>query len=250
MAAALLTAAIGAGASMYGANKAASTAKKAAAQQAKGIQQGIDDSSKFYTEGQNYLSPYVQSGQQYAKLMQDIQGLNGPEAQARALEMYRSSPSAALLGDVRGETFRRGMNTWAANGGANSGRAMEDLNRRMSDVTLNDYYQWQGLGKDMYGVGANAAGAAGNLAMARGRDILGARTGQGTATASGTAAAGLYNAAGAAGAGNYLANFAGKTDFSKMFNASPSPTSLSPYIPASPGMSGYAPTSGYPSGFF
>lgn len=216
MAASLIGAALGAGATIFGANKAASTAKSAARQQAKGIQQGIDDSAGFYDAAQNYLAPYTASGQRYADLMDNIVGLNGPGGQTEALGMYRGSPSAQLLNDVKGETFRRGMNTWSAAGGGNSGRAIEDLSRRMSDVTLNDYYQWQGLGKDMYGTGANAANASANLASNRGQQILGARTGQGTARASGTAASGLYSGAGLAGAGNLLGNFLGNkksTDF-------------------------------------
>lgn len=218
---------------IFGANTAANATKKAAAQQAKGIQQGITESEGYYNTGQNFLAPYVQSGQQEAKLLQDVQGLNGPEAQAAALAKYRTSPSATLLGDVRDETFRRGMNTWAAQGGANSGRAMEDITRRMSDVTLNDYYRWQDLGSNMYGIGANAAGAAGNLAAGRGRDILGARTGQGTAQGSGTAMGGLLTGAGIAGAGNVLANFMGKTDFSKMFNTGTPTTPTNNVYPGS-----------------
>ena len=214
----LIGALVGAGASIYSANKAASAAKKAAKQQAAGIQRGIDESAGLYETGQNYLSPYVESGQRYAGLMDDIVGIGDP---GNALETYRSSPSAALLEDVKGETMRRGMNTWAASGGANSGRAMEDLTRRMSDVTLQDYNNWRNFGQGIYGVGANAAGQASGLAMQRGRDILGARTGQGTATASGTAAGGLYNAAGMNAAGNYLANALGKTDFSQFFKTAP-----------------------------
>lgn len=241
LAAAVIPAVIGAGASIYGANKAASTAKSAARQQASGIERGIDESAGFYDEAQNYLAPYTASGEQYRGLMDDIVGLGGQEGSDRALAMYRGSPSAALLEDVKGETFRRGMNTFAASPqGANSGRTIEDLSRRMSDVTLNDYYQWQGLGKDIYGTGANAANASANLASNRGGQILGARTGQGTAQASGTAAAGLYNAAGMSGAGNYLANALGKTDFSQMFNSQ----SASPYM--MPGMSPSSITGRYP----
>lgn len=218
MAGSLLGPLIGAAGSIFGASKAASSAKKAAAQQAAGIEKGIGESEGLYTESQNFLRPYVESGGEYAGLMRDITGLGGQEGSDRALGMYRGSPSAALLDDVKGEVFRRGMNTFAASPqGANSGRTIEDLSRRLSDVTLNDYYKWQDLGKDMYGTGANAANAAANVAANRGQQILGARTGQGTALASGTAAGGLYDAAGTAGAANYLANALGRTDFSKYF---------------------------------
>ena len=216
--AAVIGGALGAGGSILGGQMAARGARDAARTQARGIDRGIEESAGHYTEAQNFLSPFATSGQRYGSLMDDIMGLNGPEAQARARQMYESNPSAALLGNVRDETFRRGMNTWAAAGGGNSGRAMEDMTRRMSDVTLNDYYRWQDAGQGMYRIGATAAGPAASIAAGRGRDILGARTGQGTALASGAAASGLYTAAGMTGAGNYLGNMLGRTDFSKMFN--------------------------------
>src|SRR5690606_27145239 len=77
----LIGALVGAGASIYGANKAASSAKKAARQQAAGIQRGIDESGGLYETGQNYLSPYVAQGHRYAGLMDDIIGFGGSEGQ-------------------------------------------------------------------------------------------------------------------------------------------------------------------------
>jgi hypothetical protein len=238
IAAAVIPAVIGAGASIYSANQAASSAKKAARQQAKGIQQGIAESEPLYTEAQNYLSPYVQSGQEYAGLMRGVQGLD-EESAASARAAYDRSPSARVLEDTKAETFRRGMNTWGAAGGGNSGRAMEDLSRRTSDVALGDYWKWAGQGMGMYGTGANAANAASNLASNRGQQLLGARTGQGTALASGTAAGGLYSAAGTSAAGNYLANALGKTDFSQMFGQQQMPK-----VPGmtAPGFSPYSST--------
>jgi hypothetical protein len=237
IAAAVIPAVIGAGASIYSANQAASSAKKAARQQAKGIQQGITESEPLYTEAQNYLSPYVQSGQEYAGLMRGVQGLD-EESAASARAAYDRSPSARLLEDVKAETFRRGMNTWGAAGGGNSGRAIEDLSRRTSDVELGDYWKWANQGMGMYGTGANAAGTSANLAMQRGRDLASLLAGKGTAEASGTSAAGLIGASGTSAAGNYLANALGKTDFSQMFGQQQMPK-----VPGmtSPGYSSYLP---------
>jgi hypothetical protein len=210
-AAALLgSAAIGAGASIYGANKASKASKDAAAQQSAGIEQGINQSQPYYEQGQNFLAPYVQGGQESSELMNDIIGLNGPEKQQRALGMYQSSPSANLLKQAQEEALRQTAGKWASGGGWRSGGAIQDLARRQSDLSLGDYYNWQGLGQGLYNTGANAAGQASNLASGRGNTILGARTGQGLVNASGTIGSANAQLGGMFGANNYLQNFLGK----------------------------------------
>lgn len=210
-AAALLgSAAIGAGASIFGANKAAKSAREAAALQQQGIETGINQSQPYYEQGQNFLAPYVKQGQQTGNLLNDIIGLNGPDAQARALGMYKSSPSANLLENARAEAIRSGQGQFASRGLLRSGALTEDLARRTSDLDLTDYYKWQGLGENTFNTGANAASRASGLAIDRGDTILGARTGQGTAAASGTIGAANANIAGLGGANNWLQYAAGR----------------------------------------
>lgn len=223
MAAALIGGALAAGASIYSANKGADAAEKAARQQQAGIERGINETEGLYQEGQGYLAPYTESGAKYGSLLDDIIGVNGPEAQAKALEMYKSSPSSSLLDGVIEDAVRRTDNQFAAGGNANSGARIEALGRRTADLRLGDYNNWQGLTKGMYDTGAGAAGAAASLANSRAGQVLGARTGQGTAAASGTIAGANANMAGMNAAGNYLAYAAGRpaaNDFLKNFTGS------------------------------
>lgn len=227
MAAALLGAALSAGAGLYASNqvnKAAGNAAAAAGQagkaQANGIRTGIKQSGKLYTSAQNYLSPYIDQGIEGSNLLRDIIGLNGPEAQGRALQMYQSSPSSSILDGVREEAVRRTAGEFASGGLARSGAHEEELARRMSDIDLSNYYNWEGLSKDQQQIGASAAGQASNNAMSRSGNLLGAYSDIGTAKAGGIVGGANARLAGTMGGMNYLANSAGTLagmDFSKMF---------------------------------
>jgi len=221
----LIGPAIGLGSSLFGASRADKSADQAAAaaqyaayQQQQGIKKGIKQSEPYYQAGQNYLSPYVTAGTEDTELLKDIQGLNGPEAQQRALAMYRSSPSSNILQDVLGETARRTAGEFSAGGLYRSGAMGTELGRRLSDLNLGNYGNWQNLAVQGAQTGASAGSVAGQLAHLRGKDILAARTGMGTAGASGTIGAANAQMAGTLAGNNYLMNAAGRvagTDFSK-----------------------------------
>lgn len=149
-------------------------AEEAARLQAQGAQEARDQSEGYYTQGQNYLQPYVQGGQQSGALMDDIIGINGPEKQAAALAMYQSSPSANLLKQAQEEALRQTAGKWASQGGYRSGGMIQDLSRRQSDLALNDYNtNWLGMINNKYGIGASTAGNAANLAQNRGGQVAG-----------------------------------------------------------------------------
>ena len=234
---------IGAGSSIYNSNRAANAAREAGRQQAAGIERGINESGDIYEQGQNYLSPYVESGATYARLLDDIIGTNGPEAQAAALQMYKSSPSASLLDAARAETIRRTDNQFAAGGGANSGARITELGRRTADLDLANYHQWQNLPMGMFNTGVNAAGAAAGLAGQRSGQVLGARSGQGTALASGTIGAANAQLAGFNTANNYLQYaLRGSNDLSRGFQTANGPS----YSPSSwPTTTSYPSSTGY-----
>ena len=149
-------------------------AERSARLGARGAEEARGASEGYYREGQNYLDPYVKSGRQSGDLLADIMGYNGPEAQANALRMYQSSPSANLLKQVQEEALRQTAGKRASQGGFRSGAMIEDLSRRQSDLALNDYSRnWLGLASNMYGTGANASGAAANLAQNQGGQVAG-----------------------------------------------------------------------------
>jgi len=225
MAGSLLAAAIGAGASLLGGKMQSDAAKAAAKQQQKAISQGITESQPYFEQGQNYLKPYIGAGTDSLGIINDIQGLNGPEAQAKALEMYKSNPSAALLTDVNNEAVRKTIGAHAADGSGNSGSATVDLAQRLSANTLNDYYNWQNLSSGLVNTGANAAGAGANLSQNYGDTILNARTGQGTAAASGTVGASNAQVGGMMGATNWLSYLSGQNgnDLTKAISPASTP---------------------------
>jgi hypothetical protein len=193
MAAALATlgaAALGAGASVYSANKQAKNTQDAAGQSydlyRQSVNEGLEKSKVYYDEAQGYLDPYRQAGEYSTQLLLDILGQNGPEAQARAKAMYESSPSAQLNQAVLDDATRRTLGSYAAGGLSNSGSATESLARRLSGLTLDDYHKWQGLAQGMSGQGLQAAGLSSQLAGNYGGQTLNALSGIGSAGAAST----------------------------------------------------------------
>lgn len=248
-----LAALAGAGATLGSAYMAKSSADKAAEQaaaasaqagkiQSKHIQKGInaltdqygqsrDDITSGLENAQNYLQPYVESGTQSTALLNDILGLNGQEAQASALGKYQSSPSANILKDVIDNTIRTTKGEMASQGLLNSGAMAESLGRRLSDVNLTNYFNWENLAKGMSSQGLNAANAAsGNemtagsnmasLGQNLGSNLLRAYTDMGTAKAGGLVGGANARLAGSQ-AGNQAMQYGlgqlAKTDFSNMF---------------------------------
>lgn len=227
MAAALIGAAVAGGTALYSANQARKQAKNAqgAAQQAgqdyvAAVDRGINESQGAYDESLNYLAPYRDMGQRSAGLIEDIIGINGTDAQNNALSMYRSSPSSQLLGNVREEAIRRTMGSAAAGGLSNAGSTTQSLARRLSDIELANYQNWESLPKGMVGLGLQAAGQSASIGANRGNAILGARSGQGSALASaGIMGANAVNA-GIGAQTNAFSNAAGKIgamDWSQYF---------------------------------
>ena len=233
MAGALLGAALSAGVGAYNSHQSGKKMEKAsrlaAEQQNTAIERGLNESGGYYTEGQNYLAPFreqgVESGEWLGKTL-----YGSADEQAAALEKYKGNPSYALGTAAIDDAVRLTNDASAGAGQYRSGARIEELGKRMAGMRLQDYNtNWLQPLTSMYGTGANVGVASANMASQHGRDILGARTGQGTAQASGTMGAANANAAGNLGAANYLAYGAGqlgKTDFSKFFKP-PASTSSS-----------------------
>ena len=231
------------------AEDAANAANQASKLQAQKIQEGVDklegltgkaeaDIKSGLGKAQNYLKlfdPYVESGEKATGLLDDILGTNGADAQASALETYKSSPSAQLLQDVIANTVRTTQGEMASQGLSKSGAMTESLGRRLSDVNLTNYYNWENLAKGLSSQGLNAAGskaqlgsnnemnAASNLANLKqnlGSNVLEAYSRIGGAQASGVIGGANARLAGAQASNNALQYGLGqlaKTDFSKAF---------------------------------
>ena len=191
------------------------------------IERGIADSQGYYDESQNALAGTRQRGDQNATLLDDITGLNGPEKQQNALAMYRSNPSAALLGKAREEAIRRTIGSSAAAGLSNSGSAATSLARRTSDMDLGDFYNWQQNPRAMAQMGTSANALAAQLAGQRGGQILSARSSLGAAGAGSSMMAGNAQMAGIGAQGQAWGAAAGQLGqgfgnaFGKWWNQQP-----------------------------
>lgn len=172
------TALVGAGASVYSANKAADAQKKAAGQ-------GVAAQQEQYQQTRADLAPYRDQGTQSTNLMSDLYGFNGPEAQARARESFQSDPGYQFQ---RSEGLRAVEGSAAARGSALSGGTMKALQSYGTGLADQSYGNWYQRLANMQGIGQNAAAQTGNAGSNAANNI-----------------SNLYGQAGAAQAGGYLA---------------------------------------------
>ena len=172
------TALVGAGASVYSANKAADAQKKAAAS-------GIANERQMYDQTRTDLAPYRQVGEKSTALMADLYGFNGPEKQAAAKMQFQSDPGYEFQ---RSEGLRAVEGSAAARGSALSGGAMKALQTYGTGLADQSYGNWYQRLANMQGIGQNAAAQTGNI---------GANTASNISN--------LYGQAGAAQAGGHIA---------------------------------------------
>jgi len=151
------------------------------------LKQGYDDAYGDFTGAYESFQPYAESGTKNQKIYDDLQGLNGPEAQAAAQEIYANDPyeqnalgqalkaaerygnamawgrgKEALAGTrIANSMYRDWKSTYA--GGADRGLAATNS---MAAARTN-------RGNLSYGYGATRAGQAINMgnAMAEARGI-------------------------------------------------------------------------------
>lgn len=137
----------------------ADAAKKADRRYRQGIDNAVNQARPVFNKGYNaamdQYQPLADQGQQYNALLADLYGVNGPEAQAAAQEMYMDDPmrQGQLSMAIRG--VDRGAN---ASGLYGSGR-MALAGERAAQGLYNDWMQ--GFGNQA----AQGAGYIGNRAM-------------------------------------------------------------------------------------
>lgn len=210
------SAVIGAGASAYSANKAASAQKKAAAQSAQ-IQQDQ------YAQTRSDLAPYRDSGAaantQYGNLM----GLNGESARNNAFSMYQTDPSYQWQ---RNQAIDATQGSAAARGGLFSGATLKGISDRTQNIANLDYGNYVNRLAGLASSGQNAAAQTGQFGAGAANGMSNAYTNAGNATAGAyTGAANSFNNALSQGAGIYGAYRGGA------FNTPPPPASSVGQLP-------------------
>ena len=145
-------------------------------------QAGIDETRRQFEAMQELLSPYVQAGTQSLTAQQDLAGLNGPEAQAAALQGISSSPEMlALTQQGENAILQQGSATGGLRGGNVQGALAQFRPQALSSLINQQYSRLGGI-TQMGQASAAGVGAAGMQTGAQVAGLLG-QQGQAAATA-------------------------------------------------------------------
>ena len=167
-------------------------AEDAATTQSTAAQSGIDETKRQFDAMQKLLDPYVQAGNKSLTAQQDLAGLNGPEAQAAAMQGISSSPEMmALTQQGENAMLQQGAATGGLRGGNVQG-ALAQFRPQMLSSLINQQYGRLGGLTQIGQASAAGVGAAGMQSGAQIADLLGQ---QGAATAGGQIAGGQAAAA-------------------------------------------------------
>lgn len=136
---------------------------------------------QYYNQGQGYLQPYNQHGMdQFQRLMNQANELNDPAAlQAKWASGYTMSPQAQQL---QQKASSAGLDAASSMGLMGSSTAVNNIQNSAGEIMQNDRQNYMndlmqkymasiGIGQNLYGTGANAAGAMSNNAMTHGQNM-------------------------------------------------------------------------------
>lgn len=195
-----------------------------------------DAAKEGYNKGQGYQEPFRQGGvDQYGRLNDAAGKLSDPAAlQNEWSKNYETSPYAQQL---LKQNQSSGMDAASSMGLMGSSAALGNIQQGAGNIVSQDRQQYMddlmkkymsgiGLGENLYGVGANAAGQMGNRSMQQGENMAGLEYGKAAAPGKlfgqlagagiGAATGGLTNLANSGGLGSGLAN--GLFNTSNQFN--------------------------------
>lgn len=136
-----------------------------------GLQDASGRLSQGYADARESIQPFVETGGQAQNLIAQILGFQGQGGQDEALAAYEGGPSANILRDVLSEATRTTQGEFAAGGLSRSGAITEELARRLSNIRLDDYRNFQGLAENAATRGQNAAMAGADLATGEGTAV-------------------------------------------------------------------------------
>ena len=112
-------------------------------------------------KGIGVLEPFAQAGEGANDLLSNLLGVNGPEAQEAAYEVYQQSPG---LQDLINKAMADIDQSAAHGGNLRSGNTMSELLLRGGRLRLEDFRDWQDR---LTGMSAQGLGAATNQANIR-----------------------------------------------------------------------------------
>lgn len=146
----------------------------------RGYQKAQDELGRYYQQGQGYLQPYSQYGQDaYNRINTAMQSLLNPEQlQNKWIQSYQESPSAR---QAEGLAQEHGLNAASGLGLMGSGTALDAIQSGTTQIGLNDrqnyldnlmqkYLAGAGIGQNIFNQGAGAASGMSQNAMNMGQN--------------------------------------------------------------------------------
>jgi hypothetical protein len=160
---------LGAGASIWGANKAAGAQKEAAAQAAAVQREAMAYQKANYEKASQNLSPFINNGTGASNLLAEAYGLSGKTALGQSsLEAFRNSPDYLFALKGGSEALD---NSAAAKGGVLGGnqiRAQTEYGQGLATSNLQSYFaKLAGLSQQ----GLTAGGYLGNIGTGAGNSV-------------------------------------------------------------------------------
>jgi len=154
----VVAAGVTAGAGIYNANKQSEAAQKASEIQSGAAQAGIDEQRRQFDKIQELLKPYIDSGNAALRAQNDINGINGPSAQAAAIAQLENSPQfKSIVGQGETSILQNAAATGGVRGGNTQG-ALAQFRPAMLSQLITD--QYSRLGAQTQLGQASAAGQA------------------------------------------------------------------------------------------
>lgn len=176
---------------IYSSNQASKAAGNASDAQTAAAQAGIAEQDKQFEAVQKLLSPYTTAGTSALTGQQDLNGLNGPDAQAKAIAALQASPQyTSQLAAGNNNILQNASATGNLRGG-NTQAALAQFAPSLLASTINDQYGRLG---SMTSLGENAAAGTGNAALSTGNQVSSLLQQQGAAQAGGYLAEGKAQA--------------------------------------------------------
>ncbi len=183
----LIPALIAGGASLISGIIQGNAAQKASETQAGAAQAGIDETRRQFEVMQEALKPYTTAGASAISSQGDLAGINGTEAQQKAIAAISESPEMAA-GVAQGENaiLQNASATGGLRGGNTQGALAQFRPQMLSNLINQQYSRLSGLSS----LGQASASGVGSGAMQTGANVANLLATQGAAVAGGQIAEG------------------------------------------------------------
>ena len=171
------------GSQLVGGALGANAAGKAAGQQARASQAGIDETRRQFDAMQKLLEPYEQAGGLALQGQQNLLGLGGADAQGQAIQQLQGSPMFQQLTRQGEDAILQNASATGGLRGGNTQAALAQFRPNMLNSIIDQQYNRLG---GLANMGQNSAAMTGQAGMGAAGSISGLLAQQGAAQAGGT----------------------------------------------------------------